>query len=214
MENNDDYDMIFKLILIGDSGVGKTNILGRYIKDEFSNSSKPTVGVEFYSKPITFNNNKIKLQIWDTAGQERYRSVTRAYYKGSKGAFVVYDITNKNSFENVDKWIGDLKENGDDNVCIVLIGNKNDLENDRKIEKEDVKKKAEMYKVLFCETSALNNQNIEQAFNVMVEEMCNRNIKNKEKGNKNSVIKNGVSLDNQVMKGDNKTEDGKTKNCC
>ena len=103
------YNLIFKIVLIGDSNVGKTNILSKYLQNEFNPDSKATVGVEFGSKTININNNVIKAQIWDTAGTEKYRSITNAYYKGAKGAFVVYDISRKTSFNNIDKWLFDLK---------------------------------------------------------------------------------------------------------
>ena len=131
-EDEGDYDVLLKLVMIGDSGVGKTNILSRYLNNEFSLTSKATVGVEFGSTIVKKNGKLIKLQIWDTAGQERYKSITSAYYKGAKGAFVVYDITNKKTFKNIDKWIVELKANGNQDILVILIGNKLDLE---KIEK-------------------------------------------------------------------------------
>ena len=161
--NDDNYDLILKLVIIGDSGVGKTNILSRYNNNEFSLITQPTVGVEFGNKIIKKENKSIKLQIWDTAGQERYKAITNAFYKGSKGAFVVYDITRKESFINIDKWIGELKTNGSDDILIVLVGNKTDLEDKREVLTEEVEKKAKQYGIAFCETSALNGQNIEHA---------------------------------------------------
>ena len=133
MLDDDNYDLIFKIVLIGDSGVGKTNILSRYINNEFSLATQSTVGVEFGSKIIKKNGKVIKLQIWDTAGQERYKSITSAYYKGSRGAFVVYDITRKTTYDNIDKWIGELKTNGSEDVLIMLVGNKSDLEEKREV---------------------------------------------------------------------------------
>ena len=158
------YDFLFKMILIGDSSVGKSNILLKYLKDQFDPNSRATVGVEFGTKNITLNNKKIKIQIWDTAGQERYRSITSAYYKGAKGAFIVYDITRKTTFENIDKWIADLKTNGDSNISIVLIGNKSDLEEKREVTKEEGLKKSQDCKTAFMETSALNGDNVHKAF--------------------------------------------------
>ena len=99
-----------KLIVLGDSGVGKTNIISRYVSNTFSNDSKATVGVEFFTKPFRVNNDIVKLEIWDTAGQERYKSITSAYYKGSRGALLVYDITRPSTFEDVEKWMTELKE--------------------------------------------------------------------------------------------------------
>ena len=111
-EAEEEYDMIFKIVIVGDSGVGKTNILLRYLKNEFDTQTKATVGVEFGTKKTRIENSLIKAQIWDTAGQERYRSITSAYYKGAHGALVVYDITRKSSFDSVEKWLSDLKNNG------------------------------------------------------------------------------------------------------
>ncbi len=142
--NYEEIDLSLKLIIVGDSSVGKTNILTRYTKNLFNTDSKATIGVEFGSKIININDHKIKLQIWDTAGQERYKAVTVAYYKGSKGAFIVYDVTNKSTFDNLDNWINDIKKNGDKETCIILIGNKTDLEN-REVTYEQGKKFAELY---------------------------------------------------------------------
>jgi small GTP-binding protein len=145
MNNEDDYDMIFKVILIGDSGVGKSNMLSRYIKDEFSIDTKTTVGVEFGCKRIEINELKIKAQIWDTAGQERYKSITNAYYKGSKGAMIVYDITRRHTFDHVDRWLSELKANADSDVSIIIIGNKSDQEVEREVSKDEAVMKAEQY---------------------------------------------------------------------
>jgi small GTP-binding protein len=141
----DDYDLIFKVVLIGDSGVGKSNILSRYLKNEFSIETKTTVGVEFGAKKIEIEGIKIKAQIWDTAGQERYKSITNAYYKGSKGALVVYDITKKETFDNIDRWITELKKNAEPDVTIILIGNKCDLNEERQIPIEEGQNKALAY---------------------------------------------------------------------
>ena len=131
------YDYIMKLILIGDASVGKTNILTKYLKNEFDPNSKATVGVELGTKNIQIDNKIIKVQIWDTAGQERYKAITSTYYKGAKGAIIVYDITRKITFDNIEKWIGDLKVNGDENIIIFLVGNKSDLNDNREVSKED-----------------------------------------------------------------------------
>ena len=148
MSSDDDYDMIFKVVLIGDSGVGKSNILSRYLKNEFSFDSKATVGVEFGSKKFELNGYKIKAQIWDTAGQERYKSITNAYYKGAKGALLVYDITRKETFDSVDRWIPDLRASGDEQVTILLIGNKCDLDDKREVSEEEGRNKAKLYSML------------------------------------------------------------------
>ena len=149
MSENDDYDMIFKVVLIGDSGVGKTNLLSRYLKNEFSFESKTTVGVELGAKRLEIEGVKIKAQIWDTAGQERFRSITNAYYKGSKGALLVYDVTRRDTFDNINKWVPELKQSGDKDVTIVLVGNKSDLETERQVSTEEGSKKAELYSKLY-----------------------------------------------------------------
>ena len=196
------YDLLFKLILIGDSCVGKSNILLKYLKNEFDPNSRATVGVEFGTKNILINNKKIKIQIWDTAGEERYRSITSAYYKGAKGAFIVYDITRKSTFDNIDKWISDLKLNGDQNICIVILGNKSDLDDKREISKEEGIKKSEMYKTAFLETSALSGDNIGKAFDEIIEQIVQSN-KNFFHGDNKKVIDKGVNL-NEKNNSDNK----------
>ena len=126
--------MLFKIVLVGDSGVGKTNLLTRFSKNEFSLESKTTIGVEFATKTITTETGHvIKAQIWDTAGQDRYRAIASSYYKGAAGALVVYDITKPQSFENVDKWLKEVREHGAENMVLMLIGNKSDLEKDRQV---------------------------------------------------------------------------------
>ena len=210
MGDEDNYDLIFKLILIGDSGVGKTNILSRYINNEFSMATKSTVGVEFGSKIIKQNDKTIKIQIWDTAGQERYKSITTAYYKGAKGAFVVYDITRRETFNNVNKWIGDLKTSGNEDVYILLIGNKSDLENARQVPTEEIEKKAEQLKVAFCETSALDGTNIEHAFELVVDEISKKTLKAYENEIKSEDRIKAITLDT----GSKDEKDKNKKGCC
>lgn len=178
MSHEEDYDIIFKVVLVGDSGVGKSNILLRFIKNEFSFETKATVGVEFGSKKFELENTKIKAQIWDTAGQERYKSITNAYYKGAKGALVVYDITKKETFESIDRWVPELRANGDENISIVLVGNKADLEDQRKVSIKEAEDKARLLSnafnflsfldLAFLETSAYQSINIDAAFDLMI----------------------------------------------
>ena len=214
--NDDNYDLILKLVIIGDSGVGKTNILSRYNNNEFSLITQPTVGVEFGNKIIKKENKSIKLQIWDTAGQERYKAITNAFYKGSKGAFVVYDITRKESFINIDKWIGELKTNGSDDILIVLVGNKTDLEDKREVLTEEVEKKAKQYGIAFCETSALNGQNIEHAFDILIEQILKDVDKIKEKENKNNKNNKKKTKAKGIMLETNNSNNKKNKKskCC
>ena len=171
---SDDYEQLYKIIIVGDSGVGKSNILGRYINNEFKQDTKSTVGVEFASKKVKVNDVNIKLQIWDTAGQERYRSITSAYYKGSKGCFIVYDITSSQTFENIEKWYEEISKTGDKSLSIILIGNKCDLENERKVTIEMGENKARDLNCPFFETSALNNIHIEEVFQKIAENIYNR----------------------------------------
>ena len=172
--SEEEYEMMVKVIIIGDSSVGKTNIMSKYLKNQFHEDSKATVGVEFGSKLFTINGHNIKAQIWDTAGQEKYKAITGAYYKGSKGAFVVYDITRKETFESVDKWVNDLLCECDKNLTIILIGNKNDLENQRQVTKEQGEEKAKSFQLGFFEMSALTGNNLELGFNTLISEIYHK----------------------------------------
>lgn len=167
---NFDHDHVIKVVFIGDSGVGKTNILSRYCRDEFMLNSQSTIGVEFASKTISLDNGKIiKTQIWDTAGQERYKSVTNTYYYRSQGALVVFDITKPSSFKSVDRWVSQLREFAGNDVVIVIVGNKSDLKSLRAITKEEALEKASALGDLdYIETSALSNCHINDTFNILV----------------------------------------------
>ena len=187
------YDYIMKLILIGDASVGKTNILTKYLKNEFDPNSKATVGVELGTKNIQIDNKIIKVQIWDTAGQERYKAITSAYYKGAKGAIIVYDITRKITFDNIEKWIGDLKVNGDENIIIFLVGNKSDLNDNREVSKEDGLNKSEKFNIPFLETSALCGENISKVFEELIQKVYINNKEELVEHNKKE-IKKGVDL--------------------
>ncbi|KAI8060464.1 GTP-binding protein [Gongronella butleri] len=165
MLTDDEYDYLFKLVLIGDSGVGKSNLLSRFTTNEFNLESKSTIGVEFATKNIEIDNHTIKAQIWDTSGQERYRAITGAYYRGAVGALLVYDITRQTSFQNVTHWLKELREHADPNIVIMLVGNKVDLsETNRAVTTEEGGALAEQEGFLFMETSALDATNVENAF--------------------------------------------------
>jgi small GTP-binding protein len=215
-EDDENYDMIFKILVIGDTGVGKSNLLLRYVKNEFAGDMRSTVGVEFGTKMMKIDGYEVKAQIWDTAGQERYKAITNAFYKGSKGAFVVYDITRKESFINIDKWIGELKTNGSDDILIVLVGNKTDLEDKREVLTEEVEKKAKQYGIAFCETSALNGQNIEHAFDILIEQILKDVDKIKEKENKNNKNNKKKTKAKGIMLETNNSNNNKNKKskCC
>jgi len=168
---DDNYEMMFKVVLVGDSFVGKTNIMSKYLKNEFHEDSKATVGVEFGSRQFNIEGHVIKAQIWDTAGQERYKAITSAYYKGAKGAFIVYDITRKESFDNVTKWAEQLKASADKNLTIIIIGNKIDLEDQRQVKTEEGQNKSNELESAFIETSASSGTNLDKAFEMMVNEV-------------------------------------------
>nr|XP_043624206.1 ras-related protein RABA1f [Erigeron canadensis] len=161
---DDDYDYLFKVVLIGDSGVGKSNLLSRFTRNEFSLESKSTIGVEFATRSIRVDDKVIKAQIWDTAGQERYRAITSAYYRGAVGALLVYDTTRHVTFENVARWLKELRDHSDSNIVIMLVGNKADLRHLRAVSTEDAKAYAEKENTYFMETSALESLNVENAF--------------------------------------------------
>ena len=209
-----EYDFLMKLILVGDSGVGKTNILSKYLKNNFDPDSKATVGVEFGTKNIEIDNKKIKVQIWDTAGQERYKSITSTYYKGAKGAFIVYDITRKSTFDNIDKWIGDLKNNGDENMIVYLVGNKSDLNDMREVRKDEAMTKSEKYNIAFSETSALYGDNIHKIFQDLMEKVYINFYRNTNT-NKDKEINKGVDLNEESKENNNSGNSQESeRKCC
>jgi len=167
---NDEYDFLFKVVLIGDSGVGKSNLLSRFTRNEFNLDSKSTIGVEFATRSIQVDSKTIKAQIWDTAGQERYRAITSAYYRGAVGALLVYDISKHSTYENVTRWLKELRDHADANIVIMLVGNKSDLRHLRAVPTEEAKQFASENNLSFIETSALDASNVELAFqNILTE---------------------------------------------
>ena len=188
-EEDVDYDHLYKIVLIGDSCVGKSNILSRWTMDEFNLESKSTIGVEFATKDIHYNNKILKVQVWDTAGQERYRAITSAYYRGAHGAIIVYDITKYKSFEHVDHWFEEISQFGNNEISIILIGNKADLINFRSVSENEGKELAKSKNFLFIETSALDNYNIDDAFNQLVIQIYqNYTLKEQMESSKNDII--------------------------
>ncbi|KAK4255565.1 hypothetical protein QN277_008551 [Acacia crassicarpa] len=163
-KGDDDYDYLFKVVLIGDSGVGKSNLLSRFTKNEFSLECKSTIGVEFATRSVHVDDKIVKAQIWDTAGQERYRAITSAYYRGAVGALIVYDVTSHITFESVERWLKELRGHTDANIVIMLVGNKADLRHLRSVSTDDARAFAERENVFFMETSALESLNVDNAF--------------------------------------------------
>ncbi|XP_002735510.1 ras-related protein Rab-8A-like [Saccoglossus kowalevskii] len=158
------YDFLFKLLLIGDSGVGKTCVLFRFSEDAFNSTFISTIGIDFKIRTIELDGKKIKLQIWDTAGQERFRTITTAYYRGAMGIMLVYDITNEKSFDNIKKWIRNIEEHASADVEKMILGNKCDMEDRRTVTKERGEQLAIEYGIKFMETSAKASVNVEEAF--------------------------------------------------
>lgn len=214
MEEEEKPTTKYKFILLGDAGVGKTNILSRILNDDFSLGTQSTITMEFGKKNVTLNDKSYNLQIWDTAGQEKYRSMTKSYIKGSKAALVVYDITRSDTFKAVDLWIQDIRDMADNDCIIQIIGNKTDLENQRQVSSEEGKKKADSFNVLFEETSALEATNINEAFDSLLQEVIKLDLKNVmssvNDGNPENVDKN-LSLKPETQ---TKKEEKKKKKCC
>ena len=172
------YNYLLKFIIIGDPAVGKSNILLKYVHNKFVNEYQSTVGVEFGAKNIDIEGQTFRIQIWDTTGQENFRCLTRSYFKNSVCAIITYDITNKQSFDNIQDWINEVKNQVSNKVLLVLVGNKIDLEKERIVNYDEGKKFAEDNDMLFIETSALNGNGINQLFN-----MCCNDIYEKIKHN-------------------------------
>ncbi|KAG7457924.1 RAB11a, member RAS oncogene family, like [Megalops cyprinoides] len=164
----DEYDYLFKVVLIGDSGVGKSNLLSRFTRNEFNLESKSTIGVEFATRSIQVEGKTIKAQIWDTAGQERYRAITSAYYRGAVGALLVYDIAKHLTYENAERWLKELQDHADSNIVIMLVGNKSDLRHLRAVPTDEARAFAEKHGLSFLETSALDSSNVELAFQTIL----------------------------------------------
>merc|ERR1711904_142698 len=171
---NPEYDYLFKLLLIGDSGVGKSCLLLRFADDTYTESYISTIGVDFKIRTIELEGKVIKLQIWDTAGQERFRTITSSYYRGAHGIIVVYDVTDQVSFNNVRQWLQEIDRYACENVNKLLVGNKCDLQDKRAVAQAEAKAFAEELGVQFLETSAKNSINVEEAFMAMAREIKNR----------------------------------------
>lgn len=166
-----EYDFLFKVVLIGDSGVGKSNLMTRFTRSGFDLDSKSTIGVEFATRSMQVNGKTIKAQIWDIAGRETYRAITAAYYRRAVGALLVYDMSNRQTYEDVKRWLKELREYTDPNIVIMLIGNKSDLEDLRAVPFEEAKQFASENNLFFIETSALDASNIELALHNILKEI-------------------------------------------
>jgi len=171
---NPEYDYLFKLLLIGDSGVGKSCLLLRFADDTYTESYISTIGVDFKIRTIELDGKTIKLQIWDTAGQERFRTITSSYYRGAHGIIIVYDVTDQESFNNVRQWLQEIDRYASENVNKLLVGNKCDMTTKKVVDFATAKQYADQLGIPFLETSAKNATNVEQAFMTMAAEIKNR----------------------------------------
>ncbi|XP_076903883.1 ras-related protein YPT3-like [Bidens hawaiensis] len=195
----DEYDYLFKLVLIGDSGVGKSNLLSRFTRNEFSLETKSTIGVEFATRSLNVDGKVIKAQIWDTAGQERYRAIASAYYRGAVGALLVYDVTRHATFGSIERWLKELRDHTDPNIVVMLIGNKSDLRHLLAVSTEDGKALAEAESLYFMETSALEATNVENAFSEVITQIyrivSKKAVEAGDEGASASVPSKGATID-------------------
>lgn len=207
-----EYDYLFKIIVIGDSGIGKSSILFRFADDIYNDNYISTIGVDFKIKTIYINGKMIKLQIWDTAGQERFRTITTSYYRGAHIIFLCYDITDRQTFLNLDMWNNEIKKFSNPNVKVVLCGTKMDLIYYRQVSREEGHSYADKYGYEFYETSAKNNKNIDELFEKTSERLLNDfmiNINNKNNENNLEEIKLTQKLGINVEK-----KNILNNNCC
>ena len=192
-------EFLYKILLLGDAAVGKTCFLMQYTENTFQEIHMSTIGLDYKLKNVQLDENKIyKLQIWDTAGQDRFRSIAKNYYKGAHGIILLYDVTEKKTFENVRNWIKQIKEEVNDNVCIILVGNKIDMEGKRVVSTEEGEKMAEEYELMFFECSAKTGENIDEAFNELVKK----------------TVENYSKLTDNIQLKKNKKKNKDKKGCC
>ncbi len=212
------YDYLLKYIIIGDAAVGKSNILLRYIQGDFREEYQLTIGVEFGAKNIDIGNKKFRIQVWDTAGQENYRSITRAYYKNSVCAIVVYDISKKESFANISSWIEDCMDQTPKTIRIVLVGNKSDLEDKREVTIEEGQDFAKKNNLMFFETSAKTGDNISKVFEDSAKEINDKINEGYYDLESDCGIKLGTSNGEAAVQinidNNNNSNKSKKKKCC
>jgi len=194
------YDYLFKLLLIGDSGVGKTCVLFRFSEDAFNSTFISTIGIDFKIRTIDLDGKKIKLQIWDTAGQERFRTITTAYYRGAMGIMLVYDITNEKSFDNIRNWIRNIEEHAATDVEKMILGNKCDMNDKRQVSRERGEQLGIEYSVRFMETSAKTSVNVEESFISLARDIKKKMDKKLENPNVNGASTIVVTKDTTQKK--------------
>lgn len=204
------FDILLKILLIGDMGVGKSCLLLRYSDDIFNAAHVSTIGVDFKIRTVVKDEKVIKLQIWDTAGQERFRTITQSYYKGAHGVIVVYDVTKRDSFSNLSTWFADVRESSEPDVCCLIVGNKCDLEKQRQVTREMGENFASEHGFPFVETSAKNAVNVETAFAQMVDEIFKKKFEN---SLANASVGDGAANAEQIVLGSTRPIK-KKKKCC
>ena len=204
MTNNPsiNFNYLSKYIIIGDAAVGKSNLLLRYAHGQFKDEYQLTIGVEFGAKNISINDKIYRIQIWDTAGQENFRSITRAYYKNSVCALVVYDITNRDSFNNIANWVEDCKNQSPKTIFMVLVGNKSDLSDKRVISIDEGRELAEKYNMIFFETSAKTGDNVDLIFFKSAEEIAKKIEQGYYDLENDCGIKQGINQSRQIQIGE------------
>ena len=212
----DNFNYLFKVLLIGDSNVGKTSILTRFADNEYNDNYLSTIGVDFKIKTIDYNNNKVKLQLWDTAGQERFRTITNAYYRGAHAIIIIYDISNLESYQNIDYWIQEIKRFNKDDIYILLVGNKSDLRNNQDIELisfQTINQLIQNINIDYIETSAKLNVNIDYIFDNIINKLI---IKFPEKNMQKKNIVEGDFIDNFKIKKStyNLNQPNSKESCC